>query len=393
MFLPDAASTNPIKGFLPTLISGAALITPTITLVRWLQERRYTHRLRDHVQRSKELLAFIENCPDMLKASQSPDESVIANARVELGRTLATVNTLLQRQNIKGSLPKEVSRPARLLLFYAPRSWAAMGLHLLYHIQTALFITILFGSSYAETTDSYQWSEFVRMLQNPLFSAFLLFMSLLMWTIWYSAITKDRWDRTLPSRAHRFFLANTPLTVRELLARLLLVWNGVDWLSGVAVFVYRGTLEKAIPSWIDNISLPATVRTVNHISPAVAVIVGYLWARVESQPATAHIPFPRNLRFLYPAATRREGWWRIATFWFVLSGVTLTWYFTLYIRSAPAMTDPDEWLGFVIGTSMTALVMGLYNVVLPLYGSYRCSLANYWSHLRQSEKVRVQTAT
>lgn len=386
MLLIDA-SASPFKGFFPTLISVSVLITPAITLLRWLQERRYSHRLHDNLEKSKGLLEFIERHPEMMKAVGSSEENTISDARAELKRTLTAIGKLLQRQKVSESMPKEVSWPARLLLFYAPRTWLSGMWHLFYHIMTAVLIIMLFESSYDAETGSYRWSEFVQTWGNPLLAVVLVLLGLLMWTMRYTALTKDTWDQTLPSRPHIFFLTNTATTVRELVARIVVIWAAIDCLSGFAVQRYLTPLQRALPSWMDTMYIPELVYIVNRLTPAVALVIAYFWARTESRPSAtdAHLPIPRNLRFFYSPTTQAEHWYRAATVWFLLSGIALTWYSVQYFRAASATIDPDEWFGIVIGGTISAALMTIYHLLLPLYGCYRSSLVSYWSHLRLQE--------
>lgn len=392
MLLPDLTTKA-----ITTFLSAGPVITSAITLARWIQERRRSHKLRDHLLRSKELLEFIKSSPELLSVSGTENTNLVVNAKAHLARTVSSANTLFMRETIKSNLPKEVSWPARMFLFYAPRSWAAGFWHAVYYSLAVLLCWMFYGISYVEDNDSYQWRELLKFLENPSNVIVLTYYLIFMWMIWYVATSKDRWDKALPlAKASKLLITSSPQNVRGLMARLLFVWSAADLLSGV-VLVISGLRESFIREqpWLRNIHAPWPVRVVNNLAPVVTLAIAYLWARTESKPEAqnVHVPFPRNVRFFYPATFNAENWSRLAMFWIILSLAALIWSSVLIYFAIPLVNNPDERSGMIVGAAMSIIIGLLFGVVLPCYGCYRCALVAYYARFHEQLTPSAGKAT
>ena len=272
-------------------------------------------------------------------------------------------------------------------MLYAPRTWAATGLHALYQLAIILFLLALLTVGYNEQTDMFQWSEYTRwFFHNPIFIAGVAGWGIRFWGLWYAATTKDRWDKTLPvspKRSAVFFLTQTPLSVRDLLARILLVWS--VYFGIVQVLVLRGPAERFLKSspLLASIlnSLPAARPGERLVSWAVSIltpVVAYLWAKVEFEVSDSKpsLPFPHNFRLFYSTS----GWPDVISRCTVLL-VAIDVVFQFFripqaLSIVVTLVPKDDQAPVVIGM-LSVLLMESISVVLVLYGSYRLGLISY----------------
>jgi hypothetical protein len=225
---------------IPALISGAvALISPGLALARWIQEKSRKHRSRDEIQRSRELFEFIQMYPKLSEVACCSGADILTRAHAELAQSINRIDDLLEKRALKATAPREMAWPRRLLLLYAPRSWVALILHVVCHLVTAFSILAVVSLGNNEETDSFRWSEYLRYLHNPLFWIIFSSYAIHVWLLWYATVIKDQWDGTLPiPTAKKFFLMQVPASIRELIARMFLVWSLLDLATSV---VYRAS--------------------------------------------------------------------------------------------------------------------------------------------------------
>jgi hypothetical protein len=366
---------------------GAGLISPIITLLHWIEEKSINRRFYDEMRRCGELLDFIHRCPELISTAGSADSALLDKATTELAQSLIMISHLLEVKSKKKAPPPEIAWPRRLLLLYSPRTWTAAGLHFLCHIATIFLLLILVSVGYDEQTDMLQWSEYSRwFFHNPIFAAGLVSWGIRFWALWYATTVKDRWDNTLPilpKRLSVFFLAQTPMSVGDVLARISLVWS--IYFGIVGPLVLGGPVErflKANPSFTSMLNaLPVTPTwervlfwVVSILSPALA----YLWAKVEFEASGSKswLPFPHNLRFFYPAS----GWQE------VLSRCVIILLFIqviIQLFSIPKTLSivyrliPTEYEDSIAIGVLSILLMEFISVALILYGSYRLGLLSY----------------
>lgn len=89
-FIPDE-----LKPIITVLVTIGGLVTPVVTLVRWLQERDAVQRNHNELQRSLQLLDFITRCPEMITATGFSD-GILERAKAELSHSLTRIDDSLK---------------------------------------------------------------------------------------------------------------------------------------------------------------------------------------------------------------------------------------------------------------------------------------------------------
>jgi hypothetical protein len=367
------------------LISGAvALIGPILALTRWIQEKSTKHRSRDEMQRSHELFEFIRRYPKMSAATGSSGSAVLVRAREELAQSMTNVDNLLEKRALKAAPPTEIAWPRRLFLLYAPRSWGATALHTIYYLFITFSMSAIFSLGDNDETEAFQWREYLTYFHNPVFWMGLSFWAIQLWLLWYATTTKDRWDGTLPiDTAKVFFLRQVPVSARELIARMFLVWSLFD----LAVpKIFRGSITRApnaspiIASILNALpKVPRWEHIVAWTITAFCPVLAYLWARAEftARGMKLWIPFPHNLRFLYPTSRRREllaeGFFVYFALYFILSILRTHQLFSITVPVVPS----EDQGAFLMGFMWSALVDLMFAGIIPLYAAYRLGLISY----------------
>jgi hypothetical protein len=384
----DSASANSFA--IPALVSGlAALVSPVFALSRWIQEKSIKHRYLDEMRRSGELLEFIQRVPEIMSTINATEAFVLERARVELEQSVRRVDALLEAKAIKASPPVEMAWPRRLLLLYAPRTWGATLLHAAYNLATVFSLLALYSAGYSDETDSFQWSEYVKLFGNPLFLTGICYWLFVLFLLWYVASTKDRWDKTLPvrpERAQRHFLRDIPTSVRDLLARVLLAYSMFDLIFPLGV---RGPVKRALMSNPMTASVLSSIpetkvweKVVVWIAAVACPVLAYLWADAEfvTRGKSQWLPFPHNLRFLYSPKDWKEAFAQLCFLLFLvnvaaqLAGLHKGILMATQLMPVPK-DDADSFLaGIVIGPAVDIAVLGL----LPVYASYRLGLKRYF---------------
>jgi hypothetical protein len=375
------------------IISGlAALIGPSLALGRWIQERSVKHRCREEMEHSVALLAFIQKCPEILSVVGVPESPVRERTRAELTRSFSHIGVLLEKNAAKGSPPVEMAWPRKFLLLYAPRSWGAIFLHAIYNLLTVLGLSAIIEVFNDET-------DILSAVPNPWLVVTTVSWLFFFWLLWYVTTTKDRWDKTLPPEAARpqaHFLRVTPLSARELLARVTLAYG---LYALVALLVVRGRVEAALwsdPLIASMLNLIPGQRIWGEILDIAATIVGpilaFLWAKAEfgSYGRRNWLPFPHNLRVLYRASEWQE---LFAQASFVIFSVYLAlmlfrMHEILPIAARLLQREDTPFTGaFFAGASFGSVLQPILVSAISIYGSYRLGLIRYLSH-REAQAQR-----
>jgi|GEM_PF-3874966 len=384
----DSASATSFA--IPALVSGvAALVSPVFALSRWIQEKSIKHRYLDEMRRSGELLEFIQRIPEIMSTINATDALVLEKARAELEQSVKRVHALLEAKAIKASPPVEMAWPRRLLLLYAPRTWGATLLHAAYNLVTVFSLLGLYSAGYSDETDSFQWSEYVKIFGNPLFLTGICYALFVFFLLWYVASTKDRWDKTLPVRpeqSQRHFLRDIPTSVRDLLARVLLAYSLFDLIFPLGV---RGPVKRALTSNPTTASVLSAIpetkvweKAVVWVAAVACPVLAYLWAEAEfvTRGKRQWLAFPHNLRFLYSFKGWKEAFAQLCVLLFLvniaaqLAGLHQGILLATQLVPVPK-DDADAFLaGVVLGPAFDIAVLGL----LPVYASYRLGLKRYF---------------
>lgn len=371
---------------IPALISGAvALVSPALAVARWVQEKSTKHRSREEMRHSREVFEFIQTYPKMVDATPSSNPEILPRAQAELADSIHRIEALLELRAAKKASPLEMTWPRRLLLLYAPRSWGAVALHAIWYVITAFFILGIISLGNNEETDSFLLSEYLRYFHSSLFWLVLSFFAIQAWILWYAAVTKDRWDGTLPTATanNRFFLMQGPNTVRELIARLFLVWSLYDLATSQIFRIWDKKLLQESPLLLQIINAipkaPSWKHVIANIAAASCPILAYLWAKAEfsGRGIKLRVFFPHNLRFLYPTSGIQD---RLARVFIVFFSI---YSFLVFLRlqellsiAVPYVPSEDQGAflsGFVLSPAIDLIFMG----AIPLYAAYRLALMEY----------------
>jgi hypothetical protein len=394
----DSTSGSSIP--LSAIVTGtAALIGPALALARWIQEKQTKHRCREELVRSREIFEFIQRCPEMLSTAESTEPALLESARVELAKSLTTIELLLKKRAATGAPPLEMAWPRRVLLLYAPRTWGATFLHIGFHLLTMIGLLMLYALGFNEA-DLFQWGRYLDLLHHPLAGILFFgagFLGFQAWTLWYIASTKDRWDNTLPQDTEQagMFLLRVPVSVRELFARVLLAWGLFDLpMALVARGVRAGLLSRGIQfvpglaAIVDDLPKRSAWENIyGWVISILCLVLAFFWAHAEFSVGEKEVwlPFPHNLRFLYPSSHWKERFAQISLLLFA-GFVALQVYRTVY--SIPfvnriAQLAPDDGGGLMFGTLLSHGLAIVSGGLLPLYACYRLGLITY---LSESEK-------
>jgi hypothetical protein len=366
------------------VISGAAsLLSPTLALLRWIQEKSIKSRYRAEMVHSRELFDFIQRCPEMLSTVGTQESAVLERARAELAFSMNKISTLLEISASKAAPPIEVAWPRRLLLLYAPRSWGATILHAVCYLLAVFSALGLVAIGYNDETDTFQWRQYAHAFQNSFFLMPATVWVFLLLLLWYATTTKDKWDKTLPIRTVRgsdSFLNQTPATVREVLARMLFAYGLFD----LAVTpMFHGMMKSAPASIRPFLSAIPEPKLWAHIlgwaAAVLCPLLAYMWARVEHRMRgkTLRLAFPHNFRVLYPSRNWQEAFPSASLVVFFL-------YFVLVLSSAyrlltlapqfvPSGDTTPLFTGVALGVAPAVL-----KSVLAIYASYRLGLISYF---------------
>ena len=383
-----AADSAPANSFaIPALVTGvAALISPTLALARWVQEKSIKHQYREEMRRCGELLDFVQRCPEVMSAIGASESAVLEKARVELGHCANNVERLLDAKLVKASPPLEMAWPRRWLLLYAPRSWGAALLHAVYNLVIVFCLLALFGLGFNDETDAFQWSEYARVFRNPVFLVGVCVCLFQFWLLWYIATTKDTWDNTLPVRREQLpthFLRVAPTTVRSLFARVMLAYSTFELIVPLGV---RGPVRREL---MTNPSVAAILSAIPEAGPwgrvltwtaaIMCPLLAYLWAQAEYgwQEKRFSLAFPHNFRFLYPSSGWKEVFAQVSVLLFFTQVVALVIGTREGLRIASRFTPKDDvgffLTGFLLGPAVDLVLGGL----LPIYAAYRLGFISY----------------
>ena len=387
---------------LPAIVAGiVTVVGPSLALARWVQEKTTAYRLREEMKHSREILEFVQSCPDMLSTSELVNSEILNRARADLAKSLGRIDYLFERRLATAASPNEMAWPRRLLLLYAPRSWTALGLHVTIYIATALGLLFMVSIGFSDDTGEFLWSEYSRVSQNgifPFLSAGLLLWAFIVSLLWYVTSTRDHWDGALPRHARRIprsFLRETPAATPELFAHLLLAWAVFDIVfilafKGVfAHFIQRAATDVpwfgVMLSELQKDDVWSQVfKWYSWTLSALFVVLGYLWSKVEFKARGKNLllPLPHSLRFLYPASNWQE---RFSRLLFVLVMIQMARFVydlcdSLQTVNKIALLLPEVSrdafsFGSLFGPVLNILMLG----ALPLYGSYRLGLISHLS--------------
>lgn len=387
---------------IPAVILGtAALVSPALALARWLQEKTFKYRYRVEMVHSKELSEFIKLCPELTETAGTARSELAALARSELTKSLANIEILLNRKNAKEAAPVEMSWPRRWFLLYSPRTKWATVFHTLFQLTLVFVISFVLLLSFDEDQGKFAFNDF----HHPLFWVVVAVWALRLGMIWYIASAKDHWDGALPAtepQSSRLFLRHQAGSAPEVVARLFLLWSAWDI---VFPLFFRNPVTRDWNAMITTSpelqrilnALPSATRweqVFSWILSLFCIALAYLWAKAEymGKGRDLWLPFPRKLRFLYPASGFAERFSRLGLV--LLSASTLL---TVYLgRQAIATIWPlvpeDARDSFVVG-AISGSIENVLSSFVAFYGCYRLALIEYHSKDKNQPPPRAFATT
>jgi hypothetical protein len=207
------------------------------------------------------------------------DTDLLTRAKSHLSTSLQEIDTYFKSQ-LARHLPRKLSWPRRLLLFYLPRSWWAGILHTFYQAGMVLIVLLIYGLGFFQS-DNFELGSLFIALKIKIVPLLLFTTIYYVFMLRYIAVVKDQWDDTIPvktsSQRISLIFTYSPVSWRDLMARIILIGAAVDIVY--SVFFRLPELDPGIAALIPipPIWMKGYWISVEWLTPPLA----YWWARVE----------------------------------------------------------------------------------------------------------------